>query len=106
MQDDKIPPQDEPEVDERIHEVPEDQRIDPDLELQGYQEDVNTGGGNDEPEREQDETPEDYLQMSQRDLHEALNQTATNEKEDTDNIHDDWREHIEDMDEADKSDRR
>lgn len=102
MNDDGIPPQQETEVDTDSHSVPGDQRIGPDPNLQGYQEDINAGGDNDEPQREQDETPEEYLQMPQREIKEGLDQTAMTKQEDSDEAHDDWREHVEDLDENDK----
>lgn len=96
----------------RTHDIGKDLAIDPDPQLQGYQDDINTGNKV-EIDEFQDPNgigPDDVLLMPRHELKRELDQLAGDDHEalpDEDSESglgdaDDRREHIEDMDEGDK----
>lgn len=96
----------------RAHEVGQDLDIDPDPDLQGYQDDINTGNKV-EIDDFQDPNgigPDDVLLMPRHEVKREFDQLAADDlerlpDEDSDSglgSADDRREHIEDMDEGDK----
>lgn len=91
--------------------IPADQDIAPDPNLQTYQDDINTGEQEDRVHYEQhSDKPADILGMPEEDIKSEFDNTAMSEQEyspdqhdgQSDSATDDTREHIEDMDEADK----
>lgn len=102
---------DEPVSDEldEHHDIPADKAIDPDPNLSGYQDELATGDAEDEVQHEQGDTPADVTLMPESVLKEELDKLAMDEQEYTEDpggnregVSDDDREHIEDVDEADK----
>jgi len=98
---------DETTVNDTLNEtqhVGEDQRIDPDTSLQGYQEDVNTGGENDIIENEQGTDPLELSPMPRQQLKDELDNLAIDEQpaNPDESQQEETREHVEDMDEDDK----
>lgn len=84
--------------------VGQDLRIDPDPDLQGYQEELDAGGGNDVIENEDNgTTPSEITTMPASELKPELDRLAIDEQEATpdDGLDEDRRESIEDLDEAD-----
>lgn len=86
--------------------VPEGLAIEPDPSLQGYQEELDSGGNNDIIENEAGTSPLDVTTMPARELKQELDRLAIDEHDATpeNSFDEDRREHIEDVDEADKRD--
>lgn len=87
----------------RRYTVGKDLAIDPDPDLQGYQEDIDNGGNNDIIENTAGTSPSDVTTMPHKELKEELDKLAIDEDEATpeDGFDEDRRESIEDLDEAD-----
>jgi hypothetical protein len=105
------PPQDDMSDEfNTVHPVGSDARIDPDLNLQGYQEDLNTGNKNDVLQNQHHNSPVDVTGMPPKEMKRELDQLAgddlgrmPDDNEDSElGTAEDRREHIEDMDEGDK----
>lgn len=78
-----------------------DDRVDP--SLAGYQDDIASGDAEDELQNEQGDSPSDVTMMPERQLREELDKLALDEdRQDDEPTGDDWREHVEDVDEGDK----
>lgn len=85
------------------HKVGEDLAIEPDPDLQGYQEDIDRGGDNDIIEKTSGTSPTALTTMSAHELKAELDKLAIDEHDATsdDALDEDRREMIEDLDEAD-----
>lgn len=98
---------DDERVDETLNQregIPGDISIEPDPNLSGYQDDLATGDSDDVVQHEQGTTPQDVTGIPETVLKEELDKLAIDEMPATseDEIDEDRREHIEDIDENDK----
>ncbi|PLS82091.1 hypothetical protein CYG49_00030 [Candidatus Saccharibacteria bacterium] len=81
----------------------EDQRIDPDPTLTTYQDDIATGEQEDRVQYEQGDQPADFLGIPEDELKREFDKISPTEQEyPGDENAEDYREHVEDMDEDDK----
>lgn len=88
--------------------IPADQNIDPDPNFATYQDDIATGEQEDRVQYEQGDQPAEFLGIPEDELKNEFDKMAMSEPEkpapngEGYEDREDWREHVEDMDENDK----